>query len=444
MERLLLRRPQRLARARDGRLDPLSRRRRAPLPEDAPLVRKLLGKTWREGFYLAETNYTGGDDSGHAVTHAALRMFRNRPGYRFEGRIHEQKTQTMPTFLPERFEMTTIRMRHYGYLKNRLLAKDKSRRNIELLERERDEAPSPFNSFNLGSEYMALDDWDTARGYLDEAWDDVRALQSWQVVPYVPLLVSRVARVRREAGDHAAATLAVEEGLAAFPDHADLVFEQALCARETDDLAGAARLAERCLEFGDAPTSYAATVGAGSHLAACLLGEIRAAQGQCDEAEALYRRALADYPDYAAPILPLVSLMVGREATVEEIVAAARAERTSAMLLLATGLYEGGRLEAAEDYFRLVLERQPSNPVARIGLVESLLSQRRYAEAAAEAAQEPSDSPFAAAALLAELRRRRRLRRPGRAVRLPRARRARGRSRRRARPLPSLGRTPRR
>jgi tetratricopeptide (TPR) repeat protein len=370
---------------------------------DAPLLRELLGRTWREGFYLVETNYTGGDESGHAVTHTALRVFRNRPEYRFEGRIHEQKTQSMPTYLPERFETTRIRLRHYGYLKGRIAGKDKSRRNIELLERERREAPSPFNAFNLGSEHMALGDWQEARRYLDEAWDEVRTLDGWQGVPYVPLLASRVVRARREAGDTAAASAAIAEGLAAFPDHTDLVFEQALCLREDGDLDGAVALAERCLEMGDAPSRYAATVGTGSHLALILLAELRSAQLRVAEAEALYRQALDQHPDFVAPVLHLAALMLRRGASDEEVQATVPAERPSARLLLATAFHECERHEAAEAGFRAVLSRQPANGVARIGLVESLLSQRRYGEAAAEAALEPADSPFSALALLSGL-----------------------------------------
>jgi glycosyltransferase involved in cell wall biosynthesis len=117
--------------------------------EDARALRALLARTWREGFYLAETNYTGGEDTGSAITHMALRVWRNRPQYRFEGRIHEQKTQSMPTYLPERWEHTSIRVRHYGYLTQRIQGKEKSRRNIELLEQEARENPSPFNDYNL-------------------------------------------------------------------------------------------------------------------------------------------------------------------------------------------------------------------------------------------------------------------------------------------------------
>jgi hypothetical protein len=124
--------------------------------EDAPRLRELLGRTWREGFHLVETNYTGGADAGSAVTHTALRLWRNRPQYRFEGRIHEQKTQTMPTYLPERFETTTIRVRHYGYLNHRIASKEKSRRNVELLQQEAAEAPTPFTDYNLAMSFASM------------------------------------------------------------------------------------------------------------------------------------------------------------------------------------------------------------------------------------------------------------------------------------------------
>jgi tetratricopeptide (TPR) repeat protein len=371
--------------------------------EDVPLLRDAVRRTWREGFYLVETNYTGGDESGHAVTHTALRVFRNRPEYRFEGRIHEQKTQSMPTYLPERFETTRIRLKHYGYLKNRLLEKDKSTRNIELLEQERRENPSPFNAFNLGSEYMALGNWNASRGYFDEAWTAVQEIDGWQAIPYLPLLVARRARASRESGDTFAARRAVAEGLALFPDHTDLVFEEALCVRQDGELDAAASLVERCLEMGDAPTGYAATVGSGSHLALTLLGDVRAAQDRAAEAEALYRQALAEHPDFVAPVLSFASLMLRRGATDAEVSAAIPAPQSAARVLLATAFHEAGRHEAAEAGFRAVLERQPGNGAARIALVESLLSQRRYTEAAEEARREPADSPLRPHAALAEL-----------------------------------------
>ena len=71
---------------------------------DGPRLRELLGRTWREAFFLTETNHTGDLEDGTAVTHNALRMFRNRPEYRFEGRVHEQFAHKLPAYLPERLE----------------------------------------------------------------------------------------------------------------------------------------------------------------------------------------------------------------------------------------------------------------------------------------------------------------------------------------------------
>jgi tetratricopeptide (TPR) repeat protein len=72
-------------------------------------------------------------------------------------------------------------------------------------------------------------------------------------------------------------------------------------------------------------------------------------------------------------------------------------------MLVATALYEAGHSEEAEAAFREVLAERPDDGVARIGLVEALLSRRSYEEAAREAALEPAGSALEAAAAGAEL-----------------------------------------
>jgi tetratricopeptide (TPR) repeat protein len=285
-------------------------------------------------------------------------------------------------------------------LKSRINAKEKSQRNLELLEQEAREAPSPFNSFNLGSEHLALGDNSKARECFDEAWEALRRDGSWDGVGYAPILVSRVAKARRACGDLEGARAAIAEGLAVYPDYTDLVFEQAICAKQANELDDAAELAVQCLALGDAPARYTATVGTGTYLAQGVLAEVRALQGRPAEAITLLRSSLEEHRDYVAPILTLTSLLIEQELPTEEILAGLPTDRPSALLLAATAFYEGGRAEDGEQLFRDVLAQQPTNGVARIGLVEALLSQRRYTEAAAEAALEPSDSPVAHAAAL--------------------------------------------
>ena len=107
----------------------------------APLLRELTTHTWREAFYLVETHHTGELGDGTAVTHNALRMFRNRPEYRFEGRLHEQIAQ-QPAGRAAGADRADSRVRvdHYGYLGVVRDSREKSRRNIELLRRQLQES----------------------------------------------------------------------------------------------------------------------------------------------------------------------------------------------------------------------------------------------------------------------------------------------------------------
>src|SRR5262249_35647542 len=207
---------------------------------------------------------------------------------------------------------------------------------------------------------------------------------------------------RRQTGDRGGAKDVLRRGLSVFPDHTDLVLELAVCIANDGDLDNAERLCRRCLDMGDAPARYVATVGSGTYLALSLLASIRSERGDAAGAEDIHRRSLEEYPDYVAPVLPLVASMLARGCSPDE-VAAVVPDRPSAMLLAGTACHEAGSSEAAESWFRRTLAHQPANGVARIGLVESLLSQRRYDDAALEAAEVSPDSPVtrpAAGALL--------------------------------------------
>ena len=137
----------------------------------------------------------------------------------------------------------------------------------------------------------------------------------------------------------------------AMPDHTDLHFELALCARAEGDLETAERLAATCLELGDAPARYASVAGSGTYLALCLLGEIAERRGHSDEAEGYYLRSLRDHPDYVAPVLPAAALMLGRDADLAQLRAALPLERPSATLLAATACLEANRLGEADELF---------------------------------------------------------------------------------------------
>ncbi|MEY2535849.1 MAG: hypothetical protein QOF29_3759, partial [bacterium] len=376
---------------------------------DAERLRAVTGRTWREAFHLVETNFTGELGHGTAVTHNALRVFRNRPEYRFEGRIHEQITGRLPGDLPERFEGTDVRVEHYGYLGVVRDQKDKSRRNIELLERQRDEdAEEPaFLAFNLGSEYAAIEENDSALRNLERAWQLVRDRAERADYGYTPALLSRLVRARRLVGSAAEAIELADEGLALLPGFTDLVFEQSQAALKLGDADRAAELLERCLEMGDAPSRYTATAGCGSYLALVTLADLRSAAGDAAAARALLARCLDEHPGYIGAVAPYAAAVladdVAPEQVVREIGERSGALSATARFLLGTALYEAGHAAAAEGQFRTVVDAQPNNVAARVALAETLLSQRRWAEAAEVAAAVANGEPLAGAARRTEL-----------------------------------------
>jgi glycosyltransferase involved in cell wall biosynthesis len=374
---------------------------------EAQKLRELCGRTWREAFYLVETNHTGHLEDGTAVHHNALRVFRNRPEYRFEGRIHEQIAQHLPVFLPERIELTDVRVEHFGYLGVVRDAREKSRRNLELLQRQAAEGlDDAFLHFNLGSEYAAILENHRALAHFERAWAKVEEDPRLLDYGYAPSLAGRYVRALRICGRPEQARRRAEEVLRAFPGYTDVVLEAAFAARALGDDATAAAELERCLEMGDAPSRYSATVGCGSYLALAALADLRRDAGDLSEAERLLRAVRAEHPTFFGAVDPLAALLLARGVAPADVVAAVEGPGgelpAMARFLLAVPLHEHGAPVEAEVQLRAVLAAHPGADAARVALGETLLSQGRLADAraAVEVVDEGSPSARAAARTL--------------------------------------------
>jgi tetratricopeptide (TPR) repeat protein len=376
--------------------------------EDVELLRSLTGRTWREAFYVAETNYTGDLDAGSAVTHNTLRVFRNRPEYRYRGRLHEQIAATLPGHLPERLEYTNVRIEHYGYLGAVRDAREKSRRNIELLRMQQEEGQATaFLHYNLGAEYAVAGDPRAALAEFERAWELLRSDPDRDSYQFVPSLASRLVRALRACERPAEAIARAQEALRRFPGFTDLVLEQGAASVALGEVERAISYYERCIELGDAPRRYTATVGCGTFLPRIALGELRHARGEIEQAVALLERCAREHPQFIGSVLPyagaLLASGMAAERVVDEVQRRMPDPPPAARFLLGTALYEGGATQAGEQQFREVLARQPHSARARVALAEALLAQRRYAEAASVAAEVPTEDALARIACRSEL-----------------------------------------
>ena len=375
--------------------------------EDVQSLRALTGRVWREAFYLVETNFTGELSEGGAVTNNALRVFRNRPHYRFEGRLHEQIAQHLPSYAVGRLELSAVRIDHFGYLGTVRDAKGKSRRNLELLKAQQAEsAPSAFLHFNLGTEYAAIGEQGRALAEFGHAWTLVQA-NGEEANDYVPALLQRLVTALRHCGRAEEAIGCARDGLERFPGFTDLVYSQALASISLGSEQDAIAYWERCIEMGDAPARYGAASGAGTYLPRISLAELHLRHGDVDRARELLEWCLSEHPDFVGVVDPYATALLRSGVAPEEIHTriAARLESLppAARFMLAGALYRNGAMAAAETEYRAVLRARPGSAQVRVHLAETLLNQRRYDEAALEAAVVPEDEGFAPLARRLEL-----------------------------------------
>jgi glycosyltransferase involved in cell wall biosynthesis/thioredoxin-like negative regulator of GroEL len=369
---------------------------------DGPRLRELLGHTWREGIFLTETNHVGDLEDGAAVQHNALRLFRNRPEYRFEGRVHEQFAHKLPT-LGERIAYTQVRIEHFGYLGAVRDAKEKSRRNLELLERQIAEGvDTPFLHFNLGSERAAAGDVAGSLVHLSRAWEKVSDDPERLEYGYFPSLCARLVKALNANGRHQDAIEQADRILAELEGFTDLVLEQAMAHRGLGDRDAAIVHFERCIAMGDAPSRFSATVGAGSFHARNLLAETLLEAGRLAEAEAQLQHVLEYHPAFIGAVEPYARVLLRSGVDAAEVVARIDAlvptPTPGQRFLLAVPFYESGAVAEAATQLHAVLAAQPGAHAARVALAEAQLSAGDLATAATTALAVPADAPHGPAA----------------------------------------------
>ena len=302
-----------------------------------------------------------------------------------------------------------MRVEHFGYLGAVRDTKDKSNRNLELLERQVAEGvDNPFLHFNLGSEYAAVGERhpraDALRARLDHR-PRRRARQQRRLRAGAGLALRPRAAQRRPPGRRRDGGRRGPRDLPRLHRHRPR--------------AGARRRRGRRRR---APGGAAAPLPGDGRRAEPLLGDRRLRHlprrswswpTSC-AAAAPWRRprrrcatACASTPASWPPSTPTprcCCAAASPPAEVVETVHALVADSSPSMrFLLAVALSEAGAVAEAEAELRAVVAAQPANAHARVALAETLLAQGRFADAAAEAAAVDPEAPCAAAAQRTEL-----------------------------------------
>jgi|SRR6516164_1974872 glycosyltransferase involved in cell wall biosynthesis len=238
-----------------------------------------------------------------------VRLFRNLPGARWQYRVHEQILPALES-LGAQIQRTDITIHHTGYQDETQKAR-KRERDLRLLLLEDAEHPGdPYTLFNLGWLYQES-------GALNDAWNYYRRSLEW-VQPgqsFAPKLYAMFARVCRQLGRASEALAVCREGLARYPDHPEVLFQQAFCMYVLGDQIGTeTSLLKLLTPTAPADTSFdfGADTGLRSYVTRNNLAVLYRDQGRFADAEAQWKAALAERPSFIDAMLGLGELYLGQ------------------------------------------------------------------------------------------------------------------------------------
>jgi GT2 family glycosyltransferase/tetratricopeptide (TPR) repeat protein/2-polyprenyl-3-methyl-5-hydroxy-6-metoxy-1,4-benzoquinol methylase len=269
---------------------------------DGPHPANVLG-------YVVRVHCTGPDpgrrDDVTVVDH--VKLFRNRPGLRFEHRIHEQ---IIPAIRRAGGDVawTDLFVVHAGYDHSPEGQARKKERDLRILHQELSERPGhPFTLFNLGMTYADVGEPGRAAGYLEESLRNSAPGDSQRRKAY-----SLLAFCRAALNDLAGALRACEEGLAECPEDVELLFRFGVYLHAAGRLREAVTAYGRVLSPTGARYFTSLDRGVAGFKARANLAAVHADLGEWDRAESLLRDVTAEEPNYRPAWRGLGDLLVRR------------------------------------------------------------------------------------------------------------------------------------
>ncbi len=335
--------------------------------------------------YVMKQRSVSDPATGEATVFEHVRLFPNRPQVRWKYRVHEQILPALEAVgWPLRW--TDVVIDHAGYQDNALHHR-KQERNLRLLQLQDAENPGDgFTLFNLGLTYNALGRPAEAIPYWRRSLERSQPACSWARKVY-----ALTAGAHRRLGQLGEALAACRAGLSRFPDDHEMLYLEAGLLTELGDWAGAEASLQRLLR-APAPNYFAAglDVGLQGFKARSSLAGVYRARNRAAEAEAEWRAALAERPDYGPARLGLANLLLaqGRWQDMEQVVKpleAGPAGRLAAAHLRAVKHLACDELAQARQVLEEALAQAPENLELLVLLSRILLRDGRDWTAAEQA-----------------------------------------------------------
>lgn len=336
-------------------------------------IRSWTAVSGCDGLFLNIHNYTGTGQQG-ATVNPVLRLFRNAPGHRFEGRIHEQIAAAICRGNPEAaFHVTDMVIHHYGYQTAIVESKDKVNRNVRLLQQAVEEEPDqPFHHYNLGVEYLrvgeaerALETFGVARMGIDPA-----------VTSYAHLLFKYEVRCLQHLNRWQEALDRIDAALELFPEYTDLMHHRGVCADALGDTDRAEYSFREAVRMGPPPPVYHTEEGMGTYQTWYTLGRLLEGRADLEGAVDAYVEAVRAKSSLLPPLYRIFRIMrvSGQEHQIPELVRERFALGSEEVTHKVLGILEQSRCYDAALQLLPGISSQPTGEMReRLSVAEAML-----------------------------------------------------------------------
>jgi GT2 family glycosyltransferase/Tfp pilus assembly protein PilF len=322
--------------------------------------------------------------SGSATVVDHVRVFRHDPELRWRYRVHEQ---ILPALRQRGYEVrwADVTIRHTGY-QDRDLRRRKLDRDLKLLLLENAEHPhDPFTLFNLGSVYLELGKTSQSLPMLQRSLQRSHSQDS-----IVRKLYSLLISAHRQLRQFEQALDACRAGRQLYPEDAELLFQEGLLLREQGQREAAEACFRRLLSRREGEHFGSVDAGLQGYKARHNLAVLYQEQKRWPEAEAQWRLALAEQPDFGQAWLGLAEILLGQgrwpelEDAAQHLGNGARLPMEAAVVR-ARGHLARREFAAARQELEAAIARDPQALWPRVILTHVLLQEGRDWDAAERA-----------------------------------------------------------
>ncbi len=238
-----------------------------------------------------------------------LRLFRNRPEYRFSGAIHEQVYPSVINHArADSVKKAPLTIYHDGYLSEIIQKKNKTSRNLRVIKKTLGQNPrDPFLLYSLGCEYFLSEKYEEALETFQQALPFIST-----GIGYTPDMVIKLGLCFYRVGK-------IPEMLRLFdslrditPLSPELLFLEGLINLESGNLTETERNIKECLEtLPGTPVQHLNIRECQIYQA---LGEIYEVKQSWNEAVKFYFQAMKSKPVYLQPLQKIINLYKRRKA----------------------------------------------------------------------------------------------------------------------------------